>query len=164
MNTIDVFYQGNGIASVEHVDIESNQTFAALKQLIAKKHGIADDALLYLEDDDDAVDERLSVGTRAGHAGIKAHLHRCRKIRVTVHFKEKSLHQEFAPGVTVARVKRWAAGKLRMSEEDASNHHLQLAGTTEQPDPGTHIGRLAACPKCAVGFDLVPTPRVNGAE
>ena len=68
-----------------------------------------------------------------------------------------------APGTTVARVKHWAAvGKFGMTEEEASHHHLQIAGTTEQPDPGTHIGTLVASGKCALAFDLASTPKVNG--
>ena len=163
MKTIDVFYQGDGIKAVEHIEIEAEQSFGALKALIAKAHGMTGETLLFLEDEEDAVDDNLLVGKRAGRTGIKAHIHRCRKIRVAVHFKHKTVHDDFPPSAMVARVKRWAAEKkFGMSEEEASNHHLQITGTTEQPDPGTHIGRLAACPKCAVEFDLVPTPRVNG--
>ena len=54
--------------------------------------------------------------------------------------------------------------KFGMTEEEASHHHLQITGTTDEPDPGTHIGTLAYCPKCSVAFDLVTTPKVNGWE
>ena len=50
-----------------------------------------------------------------------------------------------------------------MSEEDAGEHMLQIAGTQDRPAPGTHVGRLTSCPDCRVRFDLVPDQRVNGA-
>lgn len=165
MPTIDVFYQGEGIAGVEHLEIEPDRSFGELKGLIAKKHGLIGDLLLFLEDCDAAMDDAGIVSKHRGRAGLMAHIHRCRAVEVAVNFKEKTVHEDFPPSATVERVKRWAAErKFGMSEEDASHHHLQIAGTTEQPDPGVHIGRLATCPNCALAFDLVPTPRVNGAS
>jgi hypothetical protein len=66
--------------------------------------------------------------------------------------------------VTVARIKHWAAvTKFGMTEEEAGEHLLQIAGTQDRPTPGTHIGTLASSPECRVRFDLVPNERVNGA-
>jgi hypothetical protein len=164
MKSIDVFYQGEGIRALEHLETDADTTFRALLSLIAKKHGLAGEHLLFLEDEEEPADETAAIGKKAGRSGIKAHVHRCRKVAVAVHFKDKTVRDEFAPSATVARVKQWAAvRKFGMSEEEASDHHLQLTGTTDQPDPGTHIGALAACPKCKVEFDLVTTPKVNGA-
>jgi hypothetical protein len=50
-----------------------------------------------------------------------------------------------------------------MTEEEAGEHLLQIAGTTDRPTPGTHIGTLTSCPDCRVRFDLVPDERVNGS-
>ena len=70
-----------------------------------------------------------------------------------------------ALATTVARVKHWAAQrKFNMSPEEASEHVLQIKGSHDRPAPGTHLGTLAACPQCAVAFDLVPDQRVNGAS
>lgn len=163
MKTIDIYYQGDGINAVEHLEIGAEETFAALQALMAKKHGLEGDTLLFLEDEAELVDGKTLVGSKAGRTGIKAHIHRCRQVGVVVHFKDKTVHETFAPGTRIARIKHWAAvRKFGMTEEEASHHHLQLAGTTDQPDPGTHIGTLATCPKCRVEFDLVTTPKVNG--
>lgn len=163
MKTIDIFYQGEGIAALEHLEIDADATFGSVRAEIAKKHGLGADTCLFIEDDGDPVDDDVKVTTKVGRAGVKAHVHRCREIKVTVYFKNKSVHDKFAPGTTVTKVKHWAAiRKFGMSEEDASHHHLQLAGTTTQPDPGTHIGTLVTSGKCAVEFDLVSTPKVNG--
>lgn len=163
MKTIDIYYQGDGVGSLEHLEIGADETFSSLQALLARKLGITGDVLLFLEDEAEPVDPKSKVGSKAGRAGVKAHIHRCREIEVVVHFKDRTIKEKFAPGTTVARVKHWVAvRKLGMSEEEASHHHLQLTGTTDQPDPGTHVGALASCPKCKVEFDLVTTPKVNG--
>src|SRR5262249_4299193 len=141
----------------------ADETFAALLALLINKHGITGDALLFLEDEAEPVDPQHKIRAKAGRAGVKAHIHRCREIEVVVHFKDKTIKETFAPSTTIARVKHWVTvRKLGMTEEEASHHHLQLTGTTDQPEPGTHIGALASCPKCKVEFDLVTTPKVNG--
>ena len=59
---------------------------------------------------------------------------------------------------------RWAALKaFGLSEEDASEHALQIAGTVTRPEPDTHIGTLVHCPDCAIVLDLVAIERINGA-
>jgi hypothetical protein len=60
-------------------------------------------------------------------------------------------------------VKNWAAKELGIPKEDAAELILQISGTQEQPDVDVHIGTLAACPACALAFDLVPNPRIQGA-
>jgi hypothetical protein len=91
-------------------------------------------------------------------------MHRCRHVEVAVTFNGETVHHRFGPGTTVARVKRWAAErKFGMSEGEATEHVLQLAGTQERPAPGTHLGTFATCPHCQVAFDLVPDQRVNGS-
>jgi hypothetical protein len=163
MKTVDIYYQGDGINALEHLEIGDGETFGALQALIAGKHGLQGDTLLFLEDEAELVDPRATVGSKAGRSGIKLHIHRCREVGVLVQFKDKTVRETFAPGTRVARVKHWAAvRKFGMTEEEASHHHLQLAGTTDQPDPGTHIGTLATRPKCKVEFDLITTPKVNG--
>lgn len=165
MKSIDIFYQGDGITTLEHIEVDEATTFAALHDLIAKKLGIDDGSILYIEDEDEPADGKDIVGKKASRAGIKVHVHRCKKIAVSVHFKDKTVRDDFAPGTTIARIKRWAAvRKFGMTEEEASDHHLQLTGTTDQPDPGTHVGTLTRGRKCEVAFDLVTTPKVNGAD
>jgi hypothetical protein len=164
MKTIDVFYQGDSIRETEYIEVSANENFGAVKKALAGKHGLAADVLLFLEDSDEPVDELLIVREHAGPAGIKAHVHHCRHVEVAVTFNGETVHHRFGPGTTVGRVKRWAAEqKFGMSEEEASEHVLQLADTQERPAPGTHLGTLSTCPNCRVAFDLVPDQRVNGS-
>jgi hypothetical protein len=162
MKTIDIYYQGEGVGALEHLEFGAEETFAALQAAIVGKHNIAGEIVLFIEDEAEPVEGNAKLRDKAGRAGIKAHVHRCRKIEVVVHFKDKTVRHEFAPGATIAH---WVTvRKFGMTEEEASHHHLQIVGTTDQPDPGTHIGTLAYCPRCSVTFDLVTTPKVNGWE
>lgn len=164
MKPVDLFYQGEGIAEIEHLEIEPKATFAAVKKLLGNKHSLPHDAWLFIEDDEDPVDDALCVGDRAGPKGLKIHVHRCRHVEVTVTFNSETAERRFSPAATVSRVKRWAAEqKFDMTEEEAGEHVLQIAGTHERPAPGTHIGTLTDGKVCGLAFDLVPDERVNGA-
>ena len=163
MNTIDIFYQGEGI-EISHVEItDAAATFAVLKALLAERHGILD-AVLFIEDEDEPVDETCLIIDRATEKGLKVHCHRCRHVEVTVTFGRKVAEKRFSPSATVARVKRWAAEReFGMTPEEAGEHVLQIAGTPDRPAPGTHIGALTDGKVCGLAFDLVPDERINGA-
>jgi len=163
MNSIDVFYQGEGIRDITHAEVGAHETFAALRAILVERHGAGTDILIFLEDADEPIDDAVVIREHAGAAGIKAHVHRCRHIEVRVTFNGETVEHRFSPGTTIGRVKVWAAErKFRMSAEEASEHVLQIAGGHDRPSPGTHLGALATCPHCHVAFDLVPDERVNG--
>ena len=104
------------------------------------------------------------VSDHAQKGGVKIHLHRCRQVEVAVTFNRETVNRRFAPGAPVARVKHWAAvKKFGMTEDEAGEHVLQIAGTHDRPNPGTHIGGLTDSKTCALAFDLVPDERINGA-
>jgi hypothetical protein len=164
MTVIDIFYQGEGIREIAHIEASPEHTFADVKLVIVKKHGLTDETLIYLEDRDEPIDERYLVRDHVGRAGIKAHVHRCRHVEVGVTFNGKTVHRKFGPGTTVARVKKWAAeSKFGMTPQEAGEHVLQLSGTTDRPDVGTHLGSIAHGPDCRIAFDLVANERINGA-
>ena len=83
MTSIDIFYQGEGIREIAHFEAAADQSFAAVKIAIIEKHGLNKETLIYLEDRDEPVDETCLLRDHAGHAGIKAHLHRCRHLQQT---------------------------------------------------------------------------------
>lgn len=164
MKPISVFYQGDGVAELSHVEFASDATFADVKAQLAAKYGLGAEALLFIEDEDSPVDEAVTLKERATAKGLKVHLHRCHKVDVAVTFNNETVERHFPPSATVSRVKRWAAEKkFGMSEDEAGEHVLQLAGTHDRPAPGTHIGALTDGTVCRVVFDLVPDERVNGA-
>jgi hypothetical protein len=164
MTSIDVFYQGEGISEIAHFELDPDATFAILKTRLIEKHGVAHGALLFLEDEDEPLDEAALVMHSGAGKGLKVHIHRCRHIEVTVTFNGETVERRFPPSATVARVKRWAAEeKFGMSDDEAGEHVLQMAGTHDRPAPGTHIGSLTDGKVCGLAFDLVPDERVNGA-
>lgn len=163
MKLIDVFYQGERIQALDQIEADADETLSAIKARLTAKHQCEADALLFLEDADEPLDEDTTVGEFAGKGGAKLHLHRCRRIEVAVRFAGKTLNHQFGPGATIARVKRWAAEQLHMSKEDAGEHVLQISGTQERPAPSIHVGSLVTCPACKISFDLVPDERVNGS-
>ena len=163
MKKIDVYYQGEGLKDIQHVEVNADLEFAALKEVLIKKHGLDPGSLLFIENEDEPVDECSQISDRAGKCGIKAHVHRCRQIEVCVKFNGKNVEHSFGPGTTIARVKHWAAEKkFDMNPQEAGEHVLQLAGSHDRPAGGTHLGVLVHCQKCQLAFDLVPDERVNG--
>ena len=150
---------------IEHIEVGLHQSFSDLKALLVEKHGMDTDTevLMFIEDRDEPVEGGLLVHEHAEACVIKIHVHRCRHIEVTVTFNGETVEHRFGPGTTIARVKKWAAEhKFGMSPEDASEHVLQIAGSQDQPTPGTHLGSLVSHGKCRLAFDLVPDGRVNG--
>ncbi|MCY4638550.1 MAG: hypothetical protein OXG04_29300 [Acidobacteria bacterium] len=164
MKSVDLFCQGEGVGEIVHIELEMEATFAVLKARLTEKYRIPDDALLFIEDEDEPIDESVLVKDHATAKGLKVHIHRCRHVKVTVMFNGKTVECHFPPSATVARVKRWAAEKeFGMSEDEAGEHVLQVAGTHDRPAPGTHIGVLTDEKADRLFFDLVPDERVNGA-
>ena len=97
MTPIDIFYQGEGIREIAHFEAAPDHSFASVKIAIIEKHGLDKETLIYLEDRDEPVDESWLLRDHAGHAGIKAHLHRCRYVEVAVTFNGETVHHRSGP-------------------------------------------------------------------
>ncbi|MFY9554815.1 MAG: hypothetical protein WAV47_08895, partial [Blastocatellia bacterium] len=63
---------------------------------------------------------------------------------------------------SVRKVKRWADEEFKLKGVDATEHALQLCGSSTRPDEDVHIGSLVKFPDCKICFDLVPKKRVEG--
>jgi hypothetical protein len=164
MKSIDIFYQGEGIGKIEHLEVGHDDTFIAVKARLTEKHGLDGATLIFLEDSDEPLGENVLVRERAGDAGVKAHLHRCRHVEVAVTFNGETVDRRFGPGATIARVKRWAAEeKFGMTKDEAGEHVLQIVGTHDRPSGAVHIGTLTTGTTCRLSLDLVPNERINGA-
>src|ERR1700676_4572108 len=125
MKATDVFYQLEGHPDIEHVEVGPEYTFATLRALLIEKHGLSTEVVIFLEDCEEPIDEIVSVCDHAGHAGVKAHLHRCRHVEVAVAFNGETVHHRFGPATTVARVKTWAAErKFGMTPQEADRESV----------------------------------------
>ena len=163
MSKINVFVQGEGVKDVLRLQLESQATVLDVKRACAS-HGVQvnSEAVVFLEDEDEPLDDGVRVESLTGKHGVRLHVHRCRRVTVKVTYSGRVVQQVFGPGRTVGAVKKWAAKEFGIPREDAAELVLQLTGTQDQPDVDVHIGTLAACPACAVAFDLVPNQRIQG--
>jgi len=163
MTSISIFYQGAGIPDVEHLEADIEKTFKEIKDLLGAKHAFTGEFFLFLENEDEPAQDNLKLEKQKSPKGIKAHIHHCRHIEVSVTFNGQTVHHQFGPGTTIAKVKHWAAvKKFQMTDEEAGEHVLQISGTHDRPKPGTHLGALSSCKECRIAFDLLPNERVNG--
>ena len=168
MSQREVFLQGEDQAEIVLVKIPTNATVADLL-VAAQAQGIhvasgADGSVALLEDTEEALDLGLTLDA-AGitHRG-RVHVHRCRRVAVTVNYNVDQKTESFPPSATVARVKKWAVSKrgFGLADIDATEHLLQVCGSTTRPDEDAHIGTLVRVPNCALCFDLVAKQRVEG--
>jgi hypothetical protein len=162
MKPVDIFFQGDHGREADLTEALLSETLAELKARLVRDHGVAAEAFIFVEDDDEPLGEELIIEVVVLR-GRKLHFNRCREIHVTVGFAGHKHQRTFAPSATVGRVKDWAAKAFGMTAEDAGEHLLQIAGTHDRPAPSTHIGSITT-DKCKVAFDLVADERVNGAS
>ena len=144
MKSIDLFYQGEGVSEIAHIELEPDATFATLKARLTEKHGVPLDALVFLEDEDEPFDEVvLRQGPRHGQGpqGPPPPLPPRRGDR---HLQRRDGRPPVRRRARPSRgSRRWAAEhKFGMTEEEAGEHVLQIAGTHDRPAPG-HAHRLA---------------------
>lgn len=165
MASIDIFYQGEAVQGIQHLEVAADATFGVVKRLLLDRHAGLETALLFIEEQEEPIEDSVRVQDCATATGLKVHLHRCRHVETTVAFNGQQVERRFSPAATVARVKHWAAvEKFGMNAEEAGEHVLQIAGKHDRPAPGTHLGTLTDGRVCGVAFDLVPDQRVNGAH
>lgn len=164
MPTIQLFLQYEGHRRVELVQIDENATVSDLIEA-ARRAGMSDDrkdgACVFGHDADAPLDMTLTLKAAGVRDKHRVHVHRCKKIEVTLHFNERTEKLSFPPAATVDKVKKEFVKAIHMSPVDASEHVLQLCGSTDRPDPDTHIGSLV-CGCCTLCFDLVPIKRIEG--
>jgi len=94
--------------------------------------------------------------------GSRVHVTRCKRIKTTVHYLERTAEHEFAPGARVRAVKAWAAHTFKVSAKDAAEHVLQICKSTERPAADTPLHELVHGRLCTICFDFVPEKRVEG--
>lgn len=164
MSTIQLFLQYEGSRRIEIVRIDENSTVRDLL-VAAARVGLPDDrkdgAVVFAHDGDSPLDIDLTLNAAGIRDKNRVHVNRCKKVEVTVHFNELTQKLELPPAATVDKVKKEFVKRIKMSAVDATEHVLQLCGSTDRPEPDTHIGSLV-CGCCTLCFDLVPIKRIEG--
>lgn len=170
--TIELFLQGEGIKDIALIQIPDEK--AKVPDIIeaAKSGGLSisednESFSVFVEgENEEALDPNASLESIGIRHRSRIHVHRCRKIEVTVNFNGRQEFKAFPPSATIHRIKHWAVSDkgFNLSELDASEHALQICGSSVRPDEETHIGSLVIFPTCNVCFDLVPKQRVEGGH
>ena len=165
MKTTEVLVQGECIPDIQLVELAVDGTIKDLLEVAAKCRGVAIEGefFVFLEGSAEPIGDGGKLPESKDRQPVPIHVHRCRRILVTVSFNGVSKGHEFAPGTTVADVKKFAAiREFGMKPADAAEHVLQFPGSAERPESDTHVGALVNCPDCRISFDLVPHKRVEG--
>ena len=129
-----------------------------------KKAGIDidKDTAVFVDESEEPLKHHGREPVDAVKPGCRIHVTRCRKIKVSVHYQDKTIERPFGPGVRVRAVKQWAVRDLKLNPTDAGEHILQLCNSVKQPPTDTPLAELTDGKTCAVCFDLVPEKRVEG--
>lgn len=164
MTTIQLFLQFEGSRGIELIQIESDALgreilAAAVRLGFAGKPG--EDAHVFGPEDEEPLKLDLPLSKQKIRDKHRVHVHRCRKVEVTLHFNDLTERVAFPPATTVDHVKKVFVKAIHMSPVDATEHVLQICGSTDRPEPDTHIGSLVTgC--CTLCFNLVPIKRIEG--
>jgi len=164
---IELFIQGEGVSKITLVRVHIKDTVADIIK-VALEHGLStpegSEVFVLVEN----TDAPLVLDAKIDEVGLiprsRVHIHRCRRVEVTVNFNADQLKGFFPPSATVAWVKKWAVGKdgFGLSDLDATEHLLQVCHSTDRPDEDVHIGTLVKVLAGAICFDLVAKQRVEG--
>lgn len=158
-----IFIQVHGRPGILEAELSEAATLGELHDALAEV-GIQIDAETFIFIDEA---EQHQHGNRHQPVdnlkhGSRIHVSRCKRIKTTVNFLEKTAEHEFAPGVRVRAVKEWAVHIFKMNPKDAAEHVLQICGSTRRPPSDTPLHELVEGHGCALCFDLVPEKRVEG--
>ena len=168
MSEIEIFLQGEGIPEITLVRVPDDGIVRDILRS-AETQGVrfaGDERSLVILVEDQETEVFPDSSFEEAHIGHRSrvHIHRCRRIEVTINFNAAEKAHAFSPSATIERVKRWAVGPdgFNLHRIDATEHLLQLCHSTVRPDADTHIGSLVTFPDCGLCFDLVPKVRVEG--
>ena len=159
MKFIDLFYQGEGVGEISHIELELDATFALLKSRLTEKHQIPVEALLFLEDEDDPIDESVLVKDRATAKGLKIHIHRCRHVEVSVMFNVEKVERRFPPSATCRLICGSFCTFWLSTENPAPVPHIEMymisaksssfcGAVNEQLNAATFVARAAFPANC----------------
>jgi hypothetical protein len=163
MSKQSIFIQVEGKPGVTEAELPHgavlDDLFEVLKQL---EIAIDGDTFLSLDEGEVLEPHERKQPLKDLKHGTRVHVSRCRRIRTTVHFLEKTAHHDFPPGARVRTIKAWAVKEFKIEPKDAGEHVLRICDSTVKPATDTPLNELVPKGQCSVCFDLVPDKRVEG--
>jgi hypothetical protein len=158
-----IFVQLQGDARVIELAVAEGVTESELHKALSKAGVLIDPELfVFIDEAEEPVSREGNRPTPSVVHGARIHISRCRRIKATVHFLEKTIEGEFPPGTRVRKIKQWATHEFRLDHKDAAEHVLQICSSTKRPASDTPLHTLVEGNECAICFDLVPEKRVEG--
>ena len=158
-----IFVQVHGSPKIVEAELSAAPTVGELHDALAG-HGIeiVAETFVFIDDAEQPIQGQRHEPVHGLKHGARVHVTRCRRIKATVHFLEKTAEHEFPPGARVRAVKEWAVHTVNLSPKDAAEHVLQLCNSTARPPSDTPLHQLVHGHDCELCFDLVPEKRVEG--
>jgi len=159
-----IIVDGEGLMDVEVVFVPQGGTRRDLVLEVAKKTGIGvEEAILFLEDTDEPLNPDLVIGEDS--VGKVHHVHRARRIEVTVQYQNGAKEKPFSPSTRVQTVLDWAVGPegFKIDPVIAPEMELALRGETAYLPKQAHIGRYERHPQHGLVLDLVRGVVPNGS-
>lgn len=162
MTKATVFIHVQGRPGIMEAELPLTASLGDIHDILkAQKIEIDNDFAIFVDERDDHEKDHKNPIEALKH-GSRIHVTRCKKIKVTIHYLDKTIHKDFAPGTRVRTVKQWVVRDLKINPTDAGEHVLQLCNTTIQPPTDAPLSELVHGHDCALCFDFVPEKRVEG--
>jgi hypothetical protein len=162
MSELILFVQVHGDTRIVEVAVPENIIESELHNVLSNVGlCVGPELFLFVDEDEDDVSREGNCTSTVKH-GSRVHISRCRRIKTTVHYLERTIEREFPPGARVRSVKKWAIHEFHLDHKDAAEHVLQVCKSSERPASDTPLNALVQGPNCTVCFDFVPEKRIEG--
>jgi hypothetical protein len=157
-----IFVQIQGKPGIIEAEVSVPATATDIYDAIRKQGVEIDKEMVLFVDEAETPEQDAKKPIEGLKQGSRVHVTRCKKIKVTVHFLDKTIDRAFSPGTRVRAVKQWAVREFKINPTDAGEHVLKLCNSTTQPPTDTTLAELVQGHVCDLCFDLVPEKRVEG--
>jgi hypothetical protein len=157
-----IFIQVQERPGIIEAEVTEALTLGDLRNAI-EAAGVALDAdnNIFIDEAEEPLQGDHGQPVTGGKRGVRVHISRCKRIRTTVHYLERTAEREFAPGARMRAVKVWAVHTFKLNPKDAAEHVL-ICKSTKRPAADTPLHELVEGRACSLCFDLVPEKRVEG--
>lgn len=148
---IAVVFAAEGHAGHHDAEIGATTTVKEFLDIAVSATGIEGLLEVYVEDAEEPLGHELTLVEHLSVEFAPLHVAKPGKIATTVRYQGRHVEHAFRPAATIAKVTKWAVGKLA-STEDPSDFQLKHDGNVLAPD--SHLGQAAHGEKSIV-LDLV---------
>lgn len=139
---MELLVDGEGFADVELIEMEEDAPVLRIVEIVAKRKG-EDVALfsVFVENLEEPCDPSKPVPHQ--HRKHVHHVHRHKRIEVSVDYGGETLMRTYPPSATVGSILKWAVGSegFKIDPTFAPEMQLALVGSLVELPDAAHIGR-----------------------